>query len=633
MKELELSKIGSRKDVAGVVLDMVRPLKPFYTGEQSGLIVGYTAAHYGSEPAKMEGWARVLWGLGPLFANNNDDLDEKMQTEIEQWKELYLTGLRNGTDPKSSGYWGDIGDYDQKMVESAAISAALCLSSKSLWNPLSDKEKNRIESWMRQINSHEVHANNWRFFRILTNMTFAVLGLEFDEKALVNDFSVVEKCYVDDGWYYDGHDGQMDYYIPFAMHFYGLIWAALAPDLTYGEAGEASKYFSKEYKVNLLERGRKFAGEYALWFSDDGAEVPFGRSLTYRFAHSAFWSALVFAEEKLKSYSETGKYKHLLLQNLRHWLKFPITDNAGILQIGYRYPNLIMSEKYNAPGSPYWAFKAFLILALSPDSMLWNSQEESFEYSEKEYLKSPHMIICHEKKGDKDHVTMFPSGQHAGMEHGNCDSKYKKLVYSNRFGFSVQRGNNLDDGAFDNVFVVSRHGEEKYYMTNCIRWEADEEKIHITSNPIDGVHVDTFVIPTGNGWHVRIHCIDTEIAIDTADGGFAMPVMVLSDGNKTEFYEENDARYMKSDFACVGAYTTDSNNEISFVRAFPNTNVMYPLTTIPYVKQSYGPGKYVQINAFYGTDTDVINEPPKISVGKDGIKIDSKYSKFCWLTE
>ena len=608
----------TRQDVAEGLLNLVRPLKKYYSREKSKLKIGYTAAHYGESAAQMEGWARVLWGLGPLFATDNSDLPDEMRSEIDEWRTFYLEGLINGTDPDSPGYWGDIADYDQRMVETAALSVALCIAPKSLWDPLAGKQKNNVEAWLRQINARQVHANNWRFFRILVNMTFARLGLEIDEKALIDDFTVIKNCYMSDGWYYDGHDGQIDYYIPFAMHFYGLIWAALAPEDAAARAGRASEYFEKPFKDILFNRAELFAREYKLWFSDDGAEIAFGRSLTYRFAHAAFFSAFIFASERLGKTAPIGQYKHILLANLRNWFKLPITDNEGILTIGYAYPNLFMSEKYNAPGSPYWSFKAFLMLSLAADGDMWRCEEEHLAPSEKTFLKAPHMLICHDGIDGVDHTTMFPTGQHAGMDHGNCDSKYKKLVYSNRFGFSVQRGNALEDGAFDNVFAVSRAGENIYRMTNCKDYKIDENKVTIWSEPIEGVLVKTEVIPLGCGWHLRRHNIKTAIAIDTADGGFALPAeapfsenVLAHAGQVEEFRYESGERFLSADWGSVGVCTTDNGAGISFTRVSPNTNLMAPLTIIPYIKRRLEPGEYTLVDAFYGAATGTMTKLPK----------------------
>ena len=46
-----------------------------------------------------------------------------------------------------------------------------------------------------------------------------------------------------------------------------------------------------------------------------------------------------------------------------------------MLSIGYGYPNLFMCESYNSAGSPYWALKAFLPLALPEDHPFWTAEE------------------------------------------------------------------------------------------------------------------------------------------------------------------------------------------------------------------------------------------------------------------
>ena len=234
---------------------------------------------------------------------------------------------------------GDIFDYDQKMVETAALDLALCLAPDMLWTPLTDAQKQNVYRWLNQMNAHRIHPNNWRFFRILTNMTFARLGLPYDTDQLKDDFGVVEHCYTGGGWYFDGNPGQMDYYIPFAMHFYSLIWSALSPLDADG------------YATKLKTRSGEFAGDFIQWFSDDGAEIPFGRSLTYRFAHAAFFAAYAFAGAQNESIP-WGAVRHTVLTNLHHWFQYPITDAAGVLTIGYQYPNLLMSERYNAPRQP-----------------------------------------------------------------------------------------------------------------------------------------------------------------------------------------------------------------------------------------------------------------------------------------
>ena len=85
------------------------------------------------------------------------------------------------------------------MVETAALDLALCLAPDMLWTPLTDAQKQNVYRWLNQMNAHRIHPNNWRFFRILTNMTFARLGLPYDTDQLKDDFGVVEHCYTGGG--------------------------------------------------------------------------------------------------------------------------------------------------------------------------------------------------------------------------------------------------------------------------------------------------------------------------------------------------------------------------------------------------------------------------------------------------
>lgn len=89
----------------------------------------------------------------------------------------------------------------------------------------------------------------------------------------------------------------------------------------------------------FIDRAMKFGKDFAYWFAEDGSAVPYGRSQTYRFAQASFYSACVMANiEPLP----LGTMKGIIVRNLEYWLQKPIFDNAGVLTIGYGYPNLTM---------------------------------------------------------------------------------------------------------------------------------------------------------------------------------------------------------------------------------------------------------------------------------------------------
>ena len=114
------------------------------------------------------------------------------------------------------------------------------------------------------------------------NLGLAGVGAEHDPDGQAA-LDRLDEFYLGDGWYSDGPTPQRDYYVPFVMHFYGLLYAQLRRARP-GAGGALSR------------AGAVFAHDFVHWFAADGAALPFGRSLTYRFAQGGFWGALAFAD-------------------------------------------------------------------------------------------------------------------------------------------------------------------------------------------------------------------------------------------------------------------------------------------------------------------------------------------------
>ena len=332
--------LETREDVEKALLDLFNPLLPAFSEGGARVSLGATAAHFDFAAADLEGFARPLWGLAPYAAGGGD---------FPHWP-LYAKGLANGTDPKHPEYWGKVTDRDQRMVELAAIGFALRLVPQHLWDPLDERARRNVASYLLEARPHQFADNNWKFFRVMIDLGLERIGVDFDRSLTETYLRELEAFYLGDGWYRDGNVPRVDHYIPFAMHFYGLIYAALAQS-------------DGDRKQRFREWARLFAPNIRHWFADDGGTLVFGRSMTYRFACAGFWAALAFADEEALPWGEVKGY---YLRHLRWWARHPITERDGVLSIGFGYANLLMSENYNSPGSPYWAFKAFLPLALDP---------------------------------------------------------------------------------------------------------------------------------------------------------------------------------------------------------------------------------------------------------------------------
>lgn len=599
--------LQNRGDAIQVFLDMIRPLKPFYSEHHAFLHLGDTGVHYGEKSAEMEGFARILWGLGPLWSADNTNLPLAVQEEISDWLTLYRDGIVHGTSPEDKEYWGDIFDYDQKMVEVSAISFSIALNRKELWDPLTENEKRNLYNWLDGMNQHEMPDNNWRYFRIMTNMMFRLLGLPWSKERMEEDFDLIDSFYIDEGWYCDGTPTQIDYYVAFAIHHYGLIYSKLM-------------YEIDPERCNVLkERSKKFFYDFVYWFSNNGEEIPFGRSLTYRFAHSAPFAAMAYADLDL----DYGVLKNLVLRNLESWMKRPIFDKAGVLTIGYGYPNLFMSENYNGCGSPYWCNKVFLILALHEDHPFWKAQPKQFQYKPKKNLKYPHMIVTHDKY---DHALAYVTGQYLQGDHGQGRAKYEKFVYSNQLGFSIQRGTTLEEGGFDSTLAVSVKGENRYCVRHALdEFYVDEEKVYSKYHLITGVSVESTIIPCLS-WHVRIHKIYNEIPIDIAEGGFSLPqerCFQVAKGNTTGRFDPDDVTINGNTLVAgfpwgTSCIASETGLTPVLIYSMPNTNLFYNLTVIPMVCATLEPGVHLIVDSVCG---DIHEEKEKLLAKKPRVEI------------
>src|SRR5262249_23575445 len=143
--------------------------------------------------------------------------------------------------------------------------------------------------------------------------------------------------------------------------------------------------------------------------------------------------------------------KGLYLRHLRWWSQKPIADRCGILTVGYGYPNLLVSESYNSPQSPYWAMKAFLPLAVSVAHPFWREDEAACGAGNRAIQPHPGMIILR----SSTHAVALSSGQSSHrLRQGTA--KYAKFAYSSLFGFSVESDYGATDrGVYDNMLAVA----------------------------------------------------------------------------------------------------------------------------------------------------------------------------------
>ncbi|KAF2243900.1 hypothetical protein BU26DRAFT_609192 [Trematosphaeria pertusa] len=516
------SSFESHADFKQACIALLRALQPYQSpgGARIKLPLA-TGTHFDEIAAQLEGFARPLWAIGALVHGGTLTKEEE-----EELVEPYVRGLANGTDPYHPEYWGPVVVRDQRMVEMEIISFALLTAPETLFGRQSPEAQGNIRDWLATINGKDFPVTNWLWFRVMTNLALVrVCGVPYEKlKSSMNaDLDQMEQFYLGDGWAADGiwsdEGRQADYYSgSFAIQFSQLVYVKMAEDLDPARC------------KTFRERAAAFASSFWRYFDTNGAAIPFGRSLTYRFAFAGFWSAAAFAEVELPApLNDRGLVKRLLLQHFRWWSnKFPEQDMFsadGTLTIGFAYPNMYMSEDYNSPQSPYWAMKSFVALGLPDVHPFWTAEEKPIHQSERRLatvVEPPMHIICH----TSHHHFLLNMGQFCPWPLKATEAKYGKFAYSSHFGFSVPTGPLLPQMAPDSTLALSKDGGDtwrvpwkverpRFSSVSLVTVDREPESVPTLSSvwrpwKDADIEVHTLLIASCTAWpdwHMRAHKI------------------------------------------------------------------------------------------------------------------------------
>lgn len=401
---------GHWEAVADELLLAVRP----YASPHHGLInlPGPRPSASGPRSDGLEGYARtfLLAALRVAGAHGDDPHGHLAR---------YAEGLASGTG-HTDGHdrWPLMADCPQAIVESASVALSLRLTRPWLWDTLDDRTRRRAVDWLLPALGPPPVDNNWWLFGLTVAGFLQDAGIETDlaRRTIDRSLARIEEWYEGDGWYSDGDNRSFDHYNGWALHLYPVLHAHLAGD------------------EDLLDRYgprlRAHLDGYARLFGADGSPMPYGRSLTYRFAAaSAPWLGALTGHTPLGP----GATRRLASGALRHFLDRGATDDRGLLTLGWHGPYEPVLQGYSGPASPYWASKGFLGLLLPPDHPAWTGREERLPAETEDAvtaLASPGLLVQSTVADGLVRLHNHGSSQSGGQD----DPGYARFAYSTRTG-------------------------------------------------------------------------------------------------------------------------------------------------------------------------------------------------------
>lgn len=506
---------------------LLKPILPYY--EKIGEYGDWESGQ-GTNISWFEMFARSTYGIIAYTSAVGDNVF------VRKFNEVIHKAIRDERYNK----WQE---GDQKAVELIPLITLMLVHKKLTWDTYSVEQQQALLKFFGGINRIGIGRDNWQFFRIVVTRGINELGGNEDEQNVIDSWKIVDECYCGVGWYQDGKNGAKDYYVAFGYHFYSLLYRYLFPD--------------DERSEIIKERALLFAKDYQYMFDAEGRMIAYGRSMIYRFASLSFWSMLLC--NHILDEEGTAQAIQIVDKGLEWWKQQRLTDENGLLNLGFTYRNEYICEDYNSAGSPYWVLKVFAFM-LDKERLQGLQIQESEQSVHKEIKKIANgdaFVVTNEKWN-----TLFINSYKGVGYVPNNASKYMRFAYNSATGFNLSKHASVnlplpDDNSlvFDIARIMHQREANIYYKVheNYQEFEWQCEGL---------IKVRSFVVPQSDGY-IRVHIIKSKIDTDCWETGFAI-------NPETGIYG--------------AVFSLCGQGEVQEVQNPVNSNIYYPHTQMQCVK-------------------------------------------------
>lgn len=311
---------------------------------------------YGADIDALEGFSRTFMLAAFRIAGD--------PTGTTALAERYARGFTAGVDPQSPERWLRPDEVDQAKVEAAALALGLHLTRDTVWAQLSDRTRAQTIDYLGSFVGGSYPPNNWAWFRLIVEQFLASVGGPFSADDQAQDFALLDSFEREGGWIADGAGRAFDHYSGWALPFYPMIWA----DMVAGDPRHEARI--ARYRTRLDD----YLDDALHLIGADGAPLFQGRSLTYRFASAGpAWAAVLSGTSR----HDLGMLRRAASGQVRHFVQHGAPGADGILSLGWHHPWRPIAQNYSGQGSPYWAAKGMLGIALPADHPVWSATESA----------------------------------------------------------------------------------------------------------------------------------------------------------------------------------------------------------------------------------------------------------------
>ncbi|UFU06774.1 DUF2264 domain-containing protein [Ruania halotolerans] len=368
MSEIDRTRVRGREDLAAFADGLLAAVEPYRSPAGSLITLPGSPGGYGTAVDGLEGFARTFLLAGFRVTGERG-------ADPNHLLERYARGFAAGTDPHGSERWVRPTEHPQAKVEAASLALILDMTRPWLWNHLDPVVQEQIVDYLAEVVGDDTYPRcNWLWFRVSVETFLRSVGGPHRLDDIRADLALHDEFYEQDGWYRDGDERSYDHYIGWAMHLFPTLWAQMS--------GAAD--LAKPRATLDAERLDRFLADAVHLVGTDGTPLIQGRSLIYRFAAAApYW---VGALAQVPSVP-LGQLRRAALGMVDHFAQH-VPNDRGLLDLGWHRPWRALAQSYSGTGSPYWASKGLLGLALPADHPVWSAPEEELPHESADVVRS-----------------------------------------------------------------------------------------------------------------------------------------------------------------------------------------------------------------------------------------------------
>lgn len=344
----------------------------------------------------------------------------------------FINAIIRGTDPQSAGYWGDPDPNDQIGV---TFALAIHACPEKFWDPLTVKQKENLISFFQKQSYNDTYHNNHYFFHLFATSLIEKYGngLKSNREHHTAMMERLLGWYRGDGWFIDGNNRGFDYYNFWGFQLFNQIVYKYDP------------IWKEQFGERIQETSSRFLEVAPFLYAKSGGQIPWGRSLSYRFASN---SAIAWAIINGNDTMSPGMARRILSGNMKYFWENGCLGDNGLLNIGYWGKNQSLAENYIVPGDPYFAMHGLAALLLPANHPFWTSKEEAIPADGKGGHRAVNgaQFSLNARAIDGD-ARMYPAGQPFDRTIWQSPIKYNQHAYSSMLGFCVTGEGGDDIGA------------------------------------------------------------------------------------------------------------------------------------------------------------------------------------------